>query len=276
MEKVINNFVIDHVLRGIMVDKAGDYMWSINQITNPSLSVSLSDTSQAVDALGTPIAEFDRGRSAEFSAENSLFDLGLYAAQMGNKKEDASEKETKAPTFEEIEIQGTENETYVLKHIPVNEVEVPTPINSIYLLNEDETLGEIYKYGTQASNKEFAFAFDSESDPTSATITLPTGLKKGDRLLVVYDYMMKSGVTVTADAINFPKRGKFIMEVLGADVCDQESLVHAYVVFHKAKLDGNVDYSFTTDGTHPFTIKAMQDYCAKEKKLFTIVVPDEE
>lgn len=74
MAKTVNNFVIDHVLRGIMTKKDGTYMWSINQITNPSLNVSLTDTAQAVDALGSPIAEFDRGRSAEFGAENSLFD----------------------------------------------------------------------------------------------------------------------------------------------------------------------------------------------------------
>ena len=103
MAKVVNNFVVDHVLRGIMVNKKGEYMWSINQITNPSLNVSLSDTAQAVDALGTPIAEFDRGRSAEFGAENSLFDLSLYAAQMGRDVEIASgAKKIVVPTFEEI------------------------------------------------------------------------------------------------------------------------------------------------------------------------------
>ena len=93
--------------------------------------------------------------------------------------------------------------------------------------------------------------------------------------LGMYEYDAKSGAAVKADGINFPKKGKFVLEVLGSDVCDQDTLVHAYVIFGNAKLDGNVDYSFTTDGTHPFTIKALQDYCDKEKKLFTIVIPDE-
>ena len=65
------------------------------------------------------------------------------------------------------------------------------------------------------------------------------------------------------------------MEVLGCDVCDQTNLIHAYVEFPNAKLDGNVDYSFTTDGTHPFTIRAMQDYCNKEKVLFRVIIPEE-
>lgn len=265
MAKVINNFVIDHVLRGIMMKKNGEYMWSINQITNPSLNVALSDNAQAVDALGTPIAEFDRGRTAEFSAENSIFDLSLYAAQMGNDKEIASATSTiTTPSFEEIEVQGVENETYTLKYVP-NEA-----IATMYLLNGDGTLGESYIAGTAASATEFVY------DEATHTITLPTGLEKESMLFVMYEYELEAGVAVTADAINFPKRGKFIMEVLGCDVCDQEELIHAYVIFPNAKLDGNVDYSFATDGTHPFTVRAMQDYCDSKKRLFTIVVPDEE
>ena len=264
MAKTVRNFVIDHVLRGIMTKKDGTYMWSINQITNPSLNVTLTDTAQAVDALGSPIAEFDRGREAEFSAENSLFDLGLYAAQMGNEVETGSATTKIAtPAFEEITVKGEVDETYALKHTPTTAT-VPT---NIYLLNGDGTLGTAYKVGTAASATEFAYA--------DGTITLPTGLNAGDVLFVMYEYDAESGVSVTADGVNFPKKGKFVMEVLGTDVCDQDTLIHAYVVFPNAKLDGNVDYSFATDGTHPFTIKALQDYCDSKKKLFSIILPDE-
>jgi hypothetical protein len=249
-----------------MTKKDGTYMWSINQITNPSLNVSLTDTAQAVDALGSPIAEFDRGRSAEFGAENSIFDLGLYAAQMGNEVEEGSAtKKIVTPAFEEIEVQGTTDETYVLKHTPT----VGTVPTSIYLLNGDGTLGKVYTVDTAADADKFAYAEDTN------TITLPTGLTAGDVLFVMYEYEAESGTSVTADGVNFPKKGRFVMEVLGSDVCDQDKLIHAYVVFPNAKLDGNVDYSFTTDGTHPFTIKALQDYCDSKKKLFSIVIPDE-
>lgn len=265
MAKIINNFVIDHVLRGIMVKKTGEYMWSVNQITEPSLNVTLTDAAQAVDALGTPIAEFDRGRSAEFTAQNSLWDLGLYAAQMGKDKEIASStSKLVCPSFETIEVKGTDSEKYTLKNKPL------VDITTIYYLNGDDTLGTEYKNGSDASATDFVYTSASQE------ITLPTGLVAGDRLFVFYEYETEQAVGVTADAINFPKRGKFMMEVLGCDVCDQENLIHAYVIFPNAKLDGNVDYSFATDGTHPFTIRAMQDYCDKEKKLFTIIIPDEE
>ena len=41
-------------------------------------------------ALGTPIATFYRAKSAEFSAENALFDMNLLATQLGTTKEVAT------------------------------------------------------------------------------------------------------------------------------------------------------------------------------------------
>lgn len=264
---MVNNFVIDHVLRGIMTKKNGEYMWSINQITNPSLNVALSDTAQAVDALGTPIVEFDRGRSAEFGAENSIFDLSMYAAQMGKEVEVASaESMIEVPTFETIDVADAKEGKYVTKNVPTE------AITKIYSMNGDGTLGKVYTVADDVSATAFAYDTDAHE------ISLPTGLEadKVSQLFVMYDYNSKKATAVTADAINFPKSGVFTMEVLGTSVCDPDTLIHAYVRFPNAKLDGNVDYSFTTDGTHPFTIKAMQDYCDSQKKLFSIIIPEED
>ena len=91
----------------------------------------------------------------------------------------------------------------------------------------------------------------------------------------MYEYESQNAVAVSGDAVNFPKAGKFIMEVLGTDVCDPTTLIHAYIIFPNAKLDANVDITFATDGTHPFTLKANQAYCDSKKTLFSIVIPQE-
>ena len=72
----------------------------------------------------------------------------------------------------------------------------------------------------------------------------------------------------------FPVAGKFVLDVIGYDVCDQEQMVHCYITLPNAKLTSDVDMTFTTEGTHPFTIKALQDYCDTNKRLFTISVVD--
>lgn len=132
------------------------------------------------------------------------------ATQSGTVKNVASAtNKIKSPCFETIEIDGSA--TYTLSHTPVE------PIQTIYLLNGDGTTGTNYASGTAASDTEFALAEN--------VLTPPTGLANGDQLFVLYEYEAgedgEGAVAITNSANNFPVGCKFIMEVLGADVCDQ-------------------------------------------------------
>lgn len=258
----INNFVIDHVIRGVMEDGNGEYLWSVNQITDPSLNVT-TEEAEATDALGTPIATFNRGKQADFSANNSLFDLGLFAAQNGVEKQVASSSDKiTAPAFETIDVKSGDTEV-TLAHSPVADIAV------IHYMNGDGSLGKAYTAGSSTSDTQFVYNKEDHK------ITLPTNLAAG-QIFVMYEYETENAVSVTGDAINFPKSGKFTMEVLGTDTCDTSTLIHAYLVFPNAKLDANVDISFTTEGNHPFTIKCQQKYCDSQKILFKLIIPEED
>ena len=256
----INNFVIDRVIRGVALSQKDDsVLFSINQMQNVSLNCA-SESTDAVDALGTPIATFYRAKSAEFSAENAIFDMNLMATQLGTTKKVASSTaKITAPAMESFTY-GTGS--YELKHTP------KTAPNEIYVLNGDSTFGKKFVKGTAASEKEFSI--------TNKTLSLPTGLNAGDELFVMYDYETENAVEVVNSATEFPVGCKFVMEVLGADVCDQTTLIHAYVIFPNFKLSPDFDWSVATDGSHPFSGKAQQAYCDKEKKLFNIVIPSED
>jgi len=266
----INNFIIDHVLRGTMADKkTGEVLWGVNQISNPSLSLT-TETSEVVDALGSKIAEFNRAKNGTFSAENSLFDLGLYAAQNGVEKAVATETEKiVSPIFETLVVGS--DKTAVLAHKPYDEITGENVIpQRVYALNGDGTLSTPLNYATSAGAGKFTYVEETK------TITFPDSVKAGEEYFIQYEYQTERAVSVTGDGVNFPTAGKFIMEVLGADVCDQSKLIHAYVIFPNAKLDGNVDYTFGSDATHPISLALMQDYCDRKKILFKIVIPDEE
>ena len=115
----VNNFVINRFLRGTMFDtNNGKMLWSVNQISDPSLTMSADET-QAVDAIGVEIMSFERAKNAEFSAANALFDLGLLAAQSGTQKKIAN-GETKiiSPRVEEIEVTDSLRSGYVIQSIP--------------------------------------------------------------------------------------------------------------------------------------------------------------
>ena len=226
---------------------------------NVSLNCA-SESTDAVDALGTPIATFYRAKSAEFSAENAIFDMNLMATQLGTAKKVASaSSKITAPAMESFTYGSG---TYTLKHIP------KVAPNEIYVLNGDSTFGKKYIKGTSASATEFAL--------TGQSMALPTGLNADDELFVMYDYETESAVEVVNSATEFPVGCKFVMEVLGCDVCNQTDLIHAYVIFPNFKLSPDFDWSVATDGAHPFSGKAQQAYCDREKRLFSIVVPEEE
>lgn len=248
-------------MRGVALSQTDDsVLFSLNQITNPSLSVS-SESTDAVDALGTPICTFNRAKNAEFSAENAIYDMNLMATQSGTTKQVASDKEkVVAPVFETIDIKG--EATYTLKHAPIGE------IKNIYALNGDGTLGTVYTKSTSATAETFMIS--------GSTLTPPTGLNNGDQLFVIYEYEASKAVSVTNSAVNFPTGCRLVLEVLGCDVCDSTKLVFAYILFPNFKLSPDFDWNIQTDGTHPFSGKAMQDYCDKEKKLFQIIIPGDE
>ena len=245
----LNNFVIDRIVRGVALSQKDDsVLFSINQIQNASLNCA-SESTDAVDALGTPIATFYRAKSAEFSAENALFDMNLMATQLGTKKNVAAAgNKVTVPAMESFTV--TEEKTYTLKHAPKV---APT---EIYALNPDSTFGVKYSKaeGTSATAEAFAVS--------GSTISLPTGLEKDVEMFVIYEYETESAVEVVNSATNFPVGCKFIMEVLGCDVCDQTTLVYAYVIFPNFKISPDFDWSIATDGAHPFSGKAQQEYYA--------------
>ena len=282
----LNNFVIDRVVRGIAtahkdVDelglKAGDVMFSINQITNPSLNCT-SESADAVDALSVPIATFYRAKQCEFSAENALFDMNLMATQVGATKRVAGKDGVTidAPCFETIDITGST--TYTLKHTPI-----ATP--KVYVLNGDGTLGDKVAVATTAAGRT-SIAVDGknvtivlDTEPAEGIDNNITAFKKGEQLFFMYEYTANGSedngaVEVVNSATKFPVGCKFIMEILGADVCDQTNLIYAYLIFPNAKLSPDFDWSIATDSSHPFSMKAMQEYCDKEKKLFSIIIPE--
>jgi len=259
----LNNFVVDRIVRAVALSQTDDsVLFSINQVTNPSLNVT-SETAEAVDALGVPIAIFNRAKTAEFSAENALFDMNLMAVQSGTTKANAADKAIVTPMFQTIDIDGSES--YKLDHTPI---ESPA---KIYKLNGDGTLGVPFGKADVAAADKFAL--------NGVTLTPPTGMVKGEQLFVIYEYEAdgseKNGaVAVVNSAKNFPVGCKLIIEVLGCDVCDQTKMIFAYLVFPNFKLSPDFDWTIATDSTHAFSGRAMQDYCDKDKKLYEIIIPE--
>ena len=256
----ITNFLIDRVRRGTMFsDTTGEALWSITQIKDASLNMT-SETSDVTDAIGNVITQFDRSKNAEFSATNALWDFNLSAAQFGSEKQIASStNKIVVPVYEQLVVADGKIK---LSHVPVGAT--GAEIKYIYALNNDSTLGTKYTIGTAASATEFTI------NAAEMEITVPTDVT--GNIAVFYEYEAEEAVMLQNNASDFPKAGKFVLEVIGKDTCDKTATYVSYIVFPNAKLKTDMDLSFATDAGHPFTMQMMQDYCDLEKRLFNIYI----
>ena len=152
----LNNFVIDRVVRGIAVAQGsntdlgivkGDVLFSINQITNPSLSCT-SESTDAVDALSVPIATFYRSKAAEFSAENAIFDMNLMATQSGSAKKVAGTDGAKIVTPLWVTIDANATGSFDLGHTLTAE---QASAAKAYILKGDGTLADKLEVSTAAT-----------------------------------------------------------------------------------------------------------------------------
>lgn len=269
----LNNFVIDRVVRAVGKNSDDEVLFIINQVTNPSLNVT-SETAEAVDALGTPIAIFNRAKSCEFSAENALFDLNLMAVQAGTDANGVGSKSTTdiiAPAFDVFTV--TDDKYVALNHKPKFEQDSDdndVVTLKIYELNNDESLGKEIEQA--ADGTEGGWSYAEEKGANDSTTYKVSGLEAGKRIVVVYEYDATNAIQVVNSATKFPKACELILEVLGCDVCDQDELIYAYLIFPNFKISPDFDWSIATDGTHPFSGRAMQDYCDAEKVLYKLVI----
>ena len=264
---MIKNFIVDRVVRGNMYShKDGSLLWSLNQIQSPSLSME-SETVDAVDALGTPIMSFDRAKTCTFSAENAIFDLALLGEQVGSE---AVEGTRIIPVFESIDVTA-DGGVITLSNAPAEDC----PVTFIYVLENDGSLGkqlveEAYYTANAADFAEAPLTFTI----SGKEIQLPADIKKDSRIFVSYEYEGNATYVVNS-AKDFPKAGKFVMEVLGRDVCDATTEVYAMLVLPNAKLSASTEVTFETEMTQGFELTAQQDYCSKNNELFVLIIPED-
>lgn len=248
-------------------------LWSISQISNFSISIT-TDSQDAVDGVGTPIHRFFRAKQCEITAENALLDFGLLAAQGGGDQaleSSSANNKFNVPIFDEITVGATPT-TVTLSHTPKLPTGETYAVPYVYLLNGDGTLGKKFECaGTAAANKY---------SQSGTTLTFYSGdLATGDNIIAFYEYEANGtsgsqAMRLQNTAKDFPRAGRFVMEVLGVDVCSPTDLIYFYLILPNASLAPDVDVSFATDATHSFTLVANQAYCDNTKLLYEIVIPE--
>jgi hypothetical protein len=269
----ISNLVIDRILRGVMFSTSTrEALWSVSQISSFSISIT-TDSQDAVDGSGTPLMTFYRAKQCEISAENALWDLTLFAAQGGGDnalQSSSAQNKFNVPIFDEIEMASATSAT--LTHTPILPTGETYAVPYVYVLNGDGSMGKKLTCGAATATGVYTQA--------GTTLTFASGdLAVGDTIIAFYEYEANGtsgsqAVKLQNTAKDFPKAGKFVLEILCCDPCDKTTLYYAYLVMPSATLAPDVDLDFATDATHSFTLRAQQDYCDKQKLLYSLIVPE--
>lgn len=271
----IDSLLIKKVRRVVFTDTdTGEVFFNATEIENPSLNIT-ADSTEKTDAMGSPIATFYNGDSAEFSAESSVFSMNILATQFGDTLHQASSTNKYiSPCFEELVVgkdsSGVANKTITLKHIPVGETGAEVPV--IYIINKNKAMGTKFVVGTTASDTEF------EINAATKTITLPTSteITATTRIFVEYRYEAEKAVYTEKVSGAEPKSGRATCEVMFCDPCNKNIEYFGYVVFGNAQLSPEVDITFDTESTHPFSFTCAKDWCDSDGKLLYVIVPNDD
>ena len=263
-----NELILERVRSVEEYDPAtGELTGRYTQIEDPSLTTS-SDSTDVVDALGTPIATFYRNTQGTFSFTNSLFSLDLAASQFGATKVVANEtNKMQVPVSETLTIAA--NSTVALKYVPVGAT--GSEIKYVKVINEDNTFGDTYTVSaTTASLADKTFTLDA----AGKKITMPAGVK--GKVFVNYVRETENAASVAKKSDTTTEVKKLVVHVIFCDPCNINIKRAGVILMERAQIDpSSVDVSLTMEGKHAASYLLKREYCDDAGKLFEIIVSEE-
>lgn len=276
------NLVIDQVDQVVFQNANNAVIGAVNQLEDLSINVS-SESKDKTDARGVLIKRFYTAKAVEVSGNNALTSLDTLAMQFGTTKKIATAaNKIVVPMILQFAPSDFVKATDTYKITLPNGI---TPLTGTIVMNNLTTSGipdSSYAYtfsATTPDTQKKAKLTTTAVAETGATIEILTADYTAAGFAgvqVMFEYEADGGILIDAKADAFPATCKATFSVLCVDPCDTETLRHAYVVFPSFQVSPDVDWSLTTDATQPFSGVAQVDYCSTSKRLFYIVMSDDD
>lgn len=234
--------------------------------------------------LGT----LERNKATTFTFSDGYVMASAISGQTGGEIQTASsENKIKVPWYETIQItDATEfEEKQVPNTDPETQEEQPNITKKSYTISLEYTpvgitgseVEQIYKANPDGSQGE-KFTSTAEGEVSEETfivtasenkIQLPLGaFDVGDTVIVAYEREIDTGMKITNSAENTSKTVRCVVDVLGADVCNQNEKYHILFEIPMGKVDGNMTLEVGDEGTSPeIKINAITNICSPDKEL---------
>ena len=234
----------------------GDYKFTLDELQNFTLAQS-QEKADVTGKQGRKVSRLQKNKAVTLSGNNGLVSGGLLELQTGGKFE---RKETEVLWTDYLTV--TDNSaTTQFKAVGT----IGNEIESVYIKNEDGTLGDVLEQDATEGEGKFAY------DPGSRKITFNAEDVPDNTEIVVY-YKRK----ITADVLDnlsdtYSGKCALYVDVFAEDKCARVYRVQIYIP--KADFNGEFSLEMGENQTvHSFDAEALSGACGAAGTYWTYTV----
>lgn len=260
----VDNYVIDRVLRGYLLNDNDEILGYLDQLTDVSIDMN-AETRDITDARGVLIKRFYEAKEASLEATNALFNFNVAGLALGSTAKTADPEAATPTTF-------TMRKSLIVK---AGETATITGIVSgslkVYGLTTSGSISKEYAADTTADATHYAI--------TSAGVLTPPTATDETQYFVYYQKTVTSGMQFINKADEFPRSVKLVLEVAGFDVCHTTADEPLLMVIEGDNFQISPETSIAIGGDEQsinFSGSFASDYCGTDKSLFSISIEEDE
>lgn len=260
----VDNYVIDRVLRGYLLNDNDEILGYLDQLTDVSINMN-ADTRDITDARGVLIKRFYQAKSAELSATNALFNFNVAGLALGSTATSADPDASPATTF-------TMRKSLVVK--AGTTATIPGIVSGslkVYGLTTSGSISKEYAADTTADATHYSI--------TSGGVLTPPTATDETQYFVYYKKTITSGMQFINKADEFPRSVKLVLEVAGYDVCHTTADEPLLMVIEgdNFQISPETSIAIGSDSQElQFNGSFASSYCSENKELFSISIEEDD
>lgn len=234
----------------------GSFKWVLDELQNATIANS-QETTDITGKQGRLLNTLKRNKAVTVSGNNGLISGGLMESQVGNS---FSKQVTSIMYPDYLTVSGNKATTsYKAVGTAGNEIE------SVYLRNEDGTLGSVMTQADAAGTGVFAY------DPATQVITFAEGeVADGTEIAVYYFRRVEANVLENLSD-QYSEKVALYIDAFAEDKCANVYRVQFYIP--KADFSGNFDIQMgDNQSVHAFEARSLAGACGTSGALWTFTI----
>ena len=234
----------------------GDFKFKIDQLQN----AAINNTQEKVDITGKQgriLNSLKRNKAVTVTGTNGLISTGLLSADLGA---DVTEGNATIMWNEILTVaEGKAVTTYKPTGTTGSEIE------SLYLLNENNLLGEKLEQDAEAASGKFSFT------PASKEITFFSDVEDGTRIVVYYKRTITNTTTITNNSNNYSEKCILYIDAIAEDECN--TMYRVQFIIFTADFSGDVNLEMGDNQTvHSFEATSLASGCTSDGRFWDMII----